>query len=288
MGYNREVVRGHQHRAAAWEWRIAIAAWEASARLGGAPDTTVRTRVEHLRLLAKSIEAGPWEVTGDQLRAWFTGRAWMPNTYRSRRTTCRAFYAWAVQEGHVEHSPALAIPRGEVPVPQPRPVPDRAYAEALAMAGPRERLMIRLAAEHALRRAEIAQVRPERDLVEDLGGWSLVVHGKGGRERLVPLLDDVARELKSLGPGWAFPGRDPGSHLTPRWIGTLLARLLPDGYTAHKLRHRAGTLLYEASGRDLALVQDILGHADPKTTRVYVQVDAARKRAAVQAAAGRA
>lgn len=45
-----------------------------------------------------------------------------------------------------------------------------------------------------LRRCEIAAIH-SRDLVEDLLGWSLVVHGKGSRERTVPLLADVALKL---------------------------------------------------------------------------------------------
>ena len=128
-------------------------------------------------------------------------------------------------------------------------------------------------------------VHPERDMFEDLSGWSLVVHGKGGKRREVPLLEDVARELRALGPGYAFPGEDDG-HLSPRWVGTLIGRLLPGDYTMHKLRHRAGTLWHDQIG-DLAVVQDLLGHADPKTTRVYVRVNAQRMREAVEGAARR-
>lgn len=266
-------------------WIAAISEWcQWAKHVAGAPPTTIRTRSEHLRLLAKSIDAGPWDVTGEQLRAWFTVRAagWMPNTARSRRTTYRAFYAWAVEAGHVEASPALAIPRQPLPIARPRPVPDAAYQAAIAAAGPRERLMCRLAAEHGLRRAEVAQVWPARDVVADLYGWSLVVRGKGGKERMVPLLDDVARELLASGPGYAFPGQDNG-HLSPRWVGTIIGRLIPGDYTMHKLRHRAGTLWYERSG-DLAAVQDLLGHASPATTRTYVQVNARRLRAVVEGA----
>lgn len=268
-----------------WAWRVAITSWEDAARGRGAPETTLRTRREHLRLLAKSIEAGPWDVTADQLRTWFSGRAWAANTYRSRRTTLRAFYSWAVVEGHVDESPAHALPPGEVPAPRPRPVTDRAYFAALARAEPRERLMVRLAAEHGLRRAEVAVVWPDRDLIEDLYGWSLIVHGKGGKERTVPVVDEVASELRRLGPGYAFPGQVDG-HLSPRWVGTVVSRLLPDGYTMHKLRHRAGTVWHDEVG-DLAVVQDLLGHADPKTTRAYVQASARRMREAVEAGSRR-
>jgi integrase len=236
-------------------------------------------------LLAKSIGCGPWDVTGEHLIAWFSGRPWAANTYRARRTTYRAFYAWAVREGHVAVSPAHDVPPGEIPEPLPRPLPDRHWDRALLEATPRERLMVRLAGEHGMRRAEVAQVWPERDMFEDLAGWSLVVHGKGGRDRVVPLLDDVARELRSLGPGWAFPGNDHG-HLSPRWVGTLISRLLPEDYTMHKLRHRAGTKWLDET-ENLAVVQDLLGHADPKTTRAYTRSNAKRMREAVVKGAAR-
>lgn len=267
-----------------WDWRVAIAAWADDARSGQrpAPETTIKTRVEHLQLLAKGIGVGPWDVTGEQLVAWFSGRDWKPNTYRSRRTTYRAFYAWAVAAGHVSTSPAHSVPAGEVPEPDPRPVPDRHVWTALAMATPRERLMIELAGDYGMRRAEVAVVWPENDLYEDLTGWTLIAHGKGGKVRHLPLEDDTAARLRRLGPGYAFPGRDNG-HLSPRWVGTLISRLLPEDYTMHKLRHRAGTQWHDETG-DIAVVQDLLGHADPKTTRAYVKSNARRKRAAVEGA----
>jgi hypothetical protein len=52
-------------------------------------------------------------------------------------------------------------------------------------------VILRLAGEAGLRRAEIAQVH-DHGLVEDLAGYSLTVHGKGGHIRVVPLADDVA------------------------------------------------------------------------------------------------
>lgn len=72
-----------------------------------------------------------------------------------------------------------------------------------------------------------------------------------------------------------FPGRI-GGHLSPRRVGELVNEALPGAWTIHKLRHRAGSRWWATSGRDLASVQDLLGHADPKTTRVYVATDRAR------------
>lgn len=266
-------------------WGKAIDDWLAWARSTGAPATTLTTRRQHLNHCARTVGVeDPWEVTGHQLVSWAAGQSWASETRRCRRTTLRVFYGWAVEQGHMTASPAVALPKVAPARPNPRPAPDSIYLPALAGATVRERLILRLAAEHGLRRAEIAVVHPSRDLVEDLDGWSLLVHGKGGRERLVPLVDDVARELRALPEGWAFPGNVDG-HLSPRWVGKLINRELPGDWTLHKFRHRAATRWHEASGGDVFVVQELLGHADPKTTRAYVKVRDSRLRATVNDAA---
>ncbi len=251
----------------------------------GAPGTTVRTRRDHLGHLARRIGCGPWEVDGPALLAWFSGQDWAPETRRSKRTTFRAFYRWALESGHVTSNPALALPRVRAARPNPQPVPDLAYRIATMAADERTGLMIRMAAELGMRRAEVAHAH-SRDLIPDLAGSSLVVHGKGDRDRLVPVPDNLAAAIRGRGPGWLFPG-DAGGHLSPRWVGRLVAAALPDGWTMHKLRHRAGTRWHEASGGDVFVVQELLGHASPVTTRAYVKLRDDRLRETVnQAAAG--
>lgn len=265
-------------------WRAAIDEWAGWARAKGCASTTLATRRQHLGHLARTIGVrDPWAVTRGDLVSWAGSMDWARETRRCRRMTLRSFYAYAVEAGHVEASPALALPAVKPSVPNPRPCPDDVYAAAMLDATDRERLILRLAAEHGLRRAEIAQVHT-RDLLADLTGWSLVVHGKGSRERTVPLLDDVAAELRALPAGYAFPGADHG-HLSPRWVGKIITDLLPEGWTLHKMRHRAATRFHEASGGDVFQVQELLGHASPVTTRAYVKVRNDKLRATVKAAA---
>ncbi|WP_207947771.1 tyrosine-type recombinase/integrase [Occultella glacieicola] len=219
-------------------------------------------------------------MTGDDLVEWTGSRTWARETRRGVRASLRSFYAWGVTSGRVATSPAAGLAPVRASEPRPRPASNTAVDLAMRVARPRERVMVRLAAEAGLRRAEVAQVH-HRDLVEDLGGWSLVVHGKGSRERTVPLSPGLALELRTLihnaGGGWAFPG-DDGGHLSPRWVGKLVTGLLPEDVTMHALRHRFATRAYGVD-RDLLSVQTLLGHASPVTTRVYVQVpdDALRR-----------
>jgi integrase len=131
-------------------------------------------------------------------------------------------------------------------------------------------LMLRLASGLGMRRGEVARVHTD-DLTRDLVGWSLRVHGKGSRDRTLPLPDGLARDIIARGPGFVFPGSVDG-HLSARWVGKLVSRMLPGADTMHSLRHLAATELHNAT-HDLRLVQRVLGHASLATTQVYVHVD---------------
>ncbi len=140
--------------------------------------------------------------------------------------------------------------------------------------------MLRLAAELGLRRGEVARVH-SRDVLDDDGGWSLLVHGKGNRDRVVPMPDPLADAIRSRPAGYLFPGDDDG-HLSPKRVGALVSGLLPPGVTMHALRHRFATRAYTV-GRDLFAVQELLGHASPDVTRRYVLTTQAEMRATVRA-----
>jgi integrase/recombinase XerC len=263
-------------------WHQMIGAYLTYLGAGGSPQSTIGTRRDHLYLFARLIGGDPWTATPDALLAAMQSMDCAQETRRGRRTSLRAFYRWAVDAGHTATNTALCLPVVKAGRPNPRPVPDRAYKLALADAKPRERLMVRLAAEMGMRRAEVATVH-SRNIIEDLEGWSLIVMGKGRKERTIPMPASLAAELRALPPGWAFPGQIDG-HLSPRYVGTLVSRLLPDAWTMHKLRHRAATRWY-AVDRDVFTVQDLLGHASPATTRAYVAIPNESLRKTVEAAA---
>jgi integrase/recombinase XerC len=257
-------------------WAQAIDDYSMAQRVAGKAPSTIKLRREQLSLLARHTDRGPWEVQLDDLIGWLGARDWSQERRRSMRTTLRGFYRWGVASDLLSHNPADGLPVIQATSPNPRPTPDLVYRRATHDADTRSRLMIRLAVECGMRRAEVAQVHT-RDLERDLGGWSLVVHGKGNKIRLIPLPASVATELRGLPVGYAFPGQD-GGHLSPRWVGRLIRDLLGDGYTMHGLRHRFATQAYQCD-RDVFTLQAMLGHASPETTRRYVQVpsDAMRR-----------
>lgn len=263
-------------------WSEVLDRWAHHLRAGGKTDETIRLRVYHVRRCARELSLGPAQLTSDDLEVWLGHPGWKATTRRSYRASLRVFYAWAVAAGIVVTSPAHQLPSVRVPRALPRPAEDRAYLDALRAADDRERLALRLGAECGLRRGEIARVRGD-DVEPDLLGWSLRVVGKGGHVRLVPIADDLAAQLRTLGAAWAFPS-PRGGHLTPAHLGKLVSQLLPDGVATHALRHRAGTKAYEGT-LDLRAVQEFLGHAKPETTAIYTQVGRDSIRAAMRAAA---
>jgi integrase/recombinase XerC len=119
-------------------------------------------------------------------------------------------------------------------------------------------------------------------------GDAITVTGKGNRQRMVPLLPQVARliadyvaacplDLPADGP--LFVG-SRGGPLSPRIVQLVMERLrgalgLPDTATPHALRHSFATHLL-ARGGDLRAIQELLGHASLSTTQIYTAVDTDR------------
>lgn len=249
-------------------------------RAGGSPQTTIRARREHLQHMASRIGTDDvTRVTASRLQSYFAAQRWAAETRRGRRATLVKFWAWLVDTGRVASNVAEALPACKAGVPAPRPCPENAYLEALVKAKARERLMLRLSAEMGLRRAEVAGIHA-KDIFDDLGGKSLIVHGKGAKTRYVPLPAGLALELvETCNGGYAFPGNDDG-HLSPRWVGKLITRLLPEGFTMHTLRHRFASRAW-SKGVDIFVIQNILGHASSETTRRYVVIPRSAERAAI-------
>lgn len=251
------------------EWEELLTAWKKYLRAGGAPETTIQTRNSQLKNLIKFLgTVAPGDVSLDDLIEWLISRDWSTEYRRSLRSTARGFFEWAELTGRIEGNPAKGIPAVRVSHSIPRPVTESAYQFALMVAQPRERLMLRLAAELGLRRAEVAAVH-SRDVLELEHCRALVVSGKGRKERILPLTNSLYTDLQEFGPGWIFPSSSRSGHITPAHVGKLVSQLLPEGVTMHKLRHRFATVAYEQTG-DVLAVQQVLGHSSPTTTQRYV------------------
>ncbi len=126
----------------------------------------------------------------------------------------------------------------------------------------------------------------------------LLVMGKGGKERMVPLspparrkmaewlteadrLNTVARKEGKQEAKFLFPSRNRKTHMTRQAFFVMIkamaleAGINPDDVTPHKLRHAFATHLL-ANGADLRAIQVLLGHANLSTTEIYTHVLEAR------------
>lgn len=261
-------------------WRKSIEGWTDTLKAAGLSAQTIKSRrykMIHLSWLL--MPSGPKDVTTEQIVQVFARQQWKPETRKACRNTISSFFRWLHKSGRRSDDPSLDVPRVKKPHAHPRPCPDRYIAAAMEMATPSERLMIRLGAECGLRRGEIARVHSD-DVVADSAGRSLIVRGKGDKQRIVPLPDDLAGIIMDA-HGYLFPGRF-GGHVEESYVGDHISHLLPDGYGAHTLRHRFATVTY-ATTHDLFVVAELLGHESVETTEHYVAMPDGRLRAATAA-----
>lgn len=117
----------------------------------------------------------------------------------------------------------------------------------------------------------------------------LIIRGKGGKERFVPLSPTARKALsswltvrgqevaKSGGSRYLFPSRGKSGHLTRNHIYGIVKAIAaaacidPDRVTPHVIRHALATHLLE-NGADLRSIQVLLGHSDIATTEIYTHV----------------
>ena len=266
-------------------WQQPIVDWLVHLTAAGASRQSTKTRADHLRRIARALDGDPWQVDPRQLVAWAGRQTWARETRRSVYNSARSFWRWAILDGRTTTDPTTTLPRVKASEPQPRPAPEPVIQSTLAAAaGTRVHLAVRLAAEAGMRRAEVAQTHVD-DLQHDLVGWSIVAHGKGDKDRLVPVADDLAAAVLMQcrrGGGWLLPSRR-GGHLSAEYVGKLVAAVMPSVWTMHTLRHRYGTIVGQD---DIQAAQQLLGHSSVATTQRYVLKSSAKlRRAAMLAAA---
>lgn len=239
--------------------------WRDFMQAGNLSGGTVILRLSHISRCLADVGGELADITEDDLLGWLSAHPWSASTRRSARSSLRVFWSWAARRGLCDDV-SVDLPRTSVPRAVPRPVDDPVILAALRIADDRTQLMVELMTYGGLRRCEVAPVRGD----EIEGQW-LRVTGKGGHMRMVPLPPHLCRRLAAYGARWVFPGAIDG-HLSARRVGELVGAVLPEGVTAHMLRHRFATVAYQTS-RDIRAVQSLLGHARLDTTMIYTRVD---------------
>lgn len=204
------------------------------------------------------------------------------------------FYGFLVDEGFRANNPSSALARPAARRALPRVLShddvERLFAQVDVRLGrARERgkalrlsALLELLYGSGLRATELVTL-DVRAIVGDRA--FVILRGKGGRERLVPVSDRarmaVARwtEVRPTGSAWLFPSGK--AHLSRVRLFQLIRELAndagipPERVSPHVLRHAFATHLLEG-GADLRALQTMLGHADIATTEIYTHVDSKR------------
>jgi integrase len=191
-------------------------------------------------------------------------------------STLNSFYQWAAkndlfpkQSDGRDFNPTRNIAKPRMHPRHPRPMADSDITTALTNADPLMTCWILLGALAGCRCQEIAGIERE-DVYEDTGRLH-IVHGKGDKERWVPLHPDILAALRELPMRTEGPLWDETPASVSRKINAFLHSVGVKS-TAHTLRHWFATASYRSS-KDLRLVQELLGHSSPQTTAVYAAAD---------------
>ena len=220
---------------------------------------------------------------------------------RARRLSAiRQFYRFAFEEGWRQDNPAIRIkgPGRDKRLPKTLSeeevdrLLDAAKAEGRGTDPLRNSCLMELLYATGMRVSELVSLPVEAARGDPR---MLLIRGKGGKERMVPLspparsalaewlavrdrTEDLAKVEQGTTPSkFLFPSRGKAGHLTRhRFYGlvkelAVAAGISPGKVTPHTLRHAFATHLL-ARGADLRAIQTLLGHADIATTEIYTHV----------------
>jgi integrase/recombinase XerD len=261
----------------------------------GVARNTLAAYGSDLRLASDALGGGLGRADAAALRALADGwDALSSATVARKAAALRRFYGFLAEEGLRADDPGDALPRPGQRRALPRILSGgdvarlfAAIEERLARDPPdpldlRLSALIELLYGSGLRATELVSlprnaVHPDRPF--------LILRGKGGRERLVPISDRARaavgawRAHVAADGAWLFPsGKGHLSRVRLYQLVKALAAVAgipPDRISPHVLRHAFATHLLEG-GADLRALQAMLGHADIATTEIYTHVDSRR------------
>ncbi len=222
-------------------------------------------------------------------------RAGLENRSMARALSAqRSFFRWLEETGALRNRTLARVQSPRIPHSVPKPltidraaaVVDGGIAADLDWITARDTAVLLLLYGAGLRLAEALSFTLRQAPLP--GTDVIMITGKGGRQRLVPILpvtqQAIARYIQlcpyPLEPDEALFRGAKGGALNPRLVRLTMERMrasldLPETATPHALRHSFATHLL-SSGADLRQIQELLGHASLSTTQIYTEVDRER------------
>ena len=238
----------------------------------------------------KVHEMGPEHISSFRDRE---GERVSSSTLRRRLCALRSFFSWAASQGLCAENPASALPlprkNNTHPVILSFPEIERLLSapDVRKPLGARDRAMLSLCYYAGLRVSELCSLRVDSLRWEHFPYKkklrpAVVVEGKGGRVRAVPLSEEAVEDIKAWlsvrpeGRGDALFLLRSGDPLTPEAFRYTLRKYVKKAgigkpVTPHTLRHSFASHLARGKVR-LDLISDYLGHSDISTTRIYLHL----------------
>lgn len=206
----------------------------------------------------REIEEWLWEAQPDLA----------PASRHAYRKGLRSFYQWAIREGILDVDPTDRVPTPNLPTYRPHPMPTPLLITALNTANTEMRAWLCLGCYQGLRVAEMSSL-----LWSDVDDQNITVMGKGRKQRTVPSHPAALEAIRALPVnGSRVLGGSNSQKISHHGSVFLKALGVTSQRPMHSLRAWYATELYRASGFDLLLVRDMLGHGSTDTTAIYVGV----------------
>lgn len=210
---------------------------------------------------------------------------------RARKTsTLRIFFKYlSVQTHQIEENPALLLEAPKVKQALPKHLTLESSLELLdSVEGPnkqRDYCILVLFLNCGLRLSELCSLNVSDITAED----TMIVTGKGNKERIVYLNDACKSAISAylaVRPHDCLPVTEKNAlfisrnrrRISPKTVQHIVKLYLEKsglgdmGYSTHKLRHTAATLMYQHGNVDIRVLKDILGHSSLGTTQIYTHV----------------
>lgn len=257
---------------------------EALAAEKGRSAKTLESYGADLRAADAALPGGLMSATATDVQAYLSSLPERASSIARHASALRGFYKFLMLEKIISENPAanLELPKRTRPLPKFLSVDE--IELLISSAGDiknatRLRAMIELLYASGLRVSELCEL-PMTGILGD----KLLIHGKGAKERIVPMHTGAVAALNKWlavrdddTSKYVFPGIGKSGHMTRDGFFKILkkcavlAGIDPHRVSPHVLRHSFASHLL-AGGANLRAIQTMLGHEDISTTQIYTHV----------------
>lgn len=268
---------------------------EALSAEKGRSQKTLESYASDLHHADDSISGGLLSATDTQVQDYLSNLPDKPSSIARKASALRGFYKFLMLEKIITTNPAanLELPKRNRALPKLLSVAE--IELLISSAGDtknstRLRAMIELLYASGLRVSELCELP-----ITAILGDKLLIHGKGAKERIVPMHEGAVHALKKWldlrdekeKSKYVFPSSSKTGHITRDGFFKILKKCAvlsgidPNRVSPHVLRHSFASHLL-AGGANLRIIQTMLGHEDISTTQIYTHVLPDRLKEAVQ------